>query len=43
MSEKYDIDYDSFFRNNIRDEKGLPENLRSKNDIRMMTNHNFIF
>jgi len=33
MLEKYDIDYDSFFRSNIRDEKGSPENIKSKNDI----------
>ena len=30
---KYDIDYDSFYRSNIRDEKGFPENLQSKHDI----------
>ena len=30
---KYDIDYDSFFCSNIRDEKGLPEILKSKHDI----------
>jgi hypothetical protein len=33
LLEKYDIDYDSFFSNNIRDEKGLPEILNSKHDI----------
>jgi len=30
---KYDIDYGSFFRSNIRDEKGIPEMLLSKKDI----------
>ncbi len=30
---KYDIDYDSFLDSNIRDEKGLPEILKSKKDI----------
>ena len=33
LLEKYDIDYDSFFHSNIRDEKGMPEILISKNDI----------
>ncbi len=33
LLEKYDIDYDSFFRSNIRDEKGCPENLRSESDV----------
>jgi hypothetical protein len=35
LLEKYDIDYDSFFHSNIRDEKGVPEILTSKNDIHM--------
>ena len=30
---KYDIDYESFFHSNIRDKKGLPEILESKEDI----------
>ena len=30
---KYDIDYNSFFTSNIRDEKGLPEILISNNDV----------
>jgi hypothetical protein len=34
---KYDIDYESFFNSNIRDEKGYPELLQSKEDI-----HNFL-
>jgi hypothetical protein len=34
---KYDIDYDSFFQSNIRDEKGIPELLISKDDV-----HEFI-
>jgi len=35
LLEKYDIDYDSFFYSNIRDEKGVPEILISKNDVHM--------
>jgi len=31
--EKYDIDYDSFFHSNIRDEKGVPEILILKKDV----------
>lgn len=34
---KYDIDYESFFNSNIRDDKGYPEILSSKEDI-----HNFL-
>jgi len=34
---KYDIDYESFFHSNIRDEKGYPILLQSKEDI-----HNFL-
>jgi hypothetical protein len=34
---KYDIDYESFFNSNIRDNKGYPEILSSKEDI-----HNFL-
>jgi len=30
---KYDIDYNSFFTSNIRDEKGLPEILISTHDV----------
>lgn len=30
---KYDIDYESFFNSNIRDEKGIPELLQSKDDV----------
>ena len=30
---KYDIDYDSFFSSNIRDDKGYPEILRTKDDV----------
>ncbi len=37
LLEKYDIDYDSFLYCNIRDEKGLPEILKSQDDI-----HEFI-
>ena len=33
MLEKYNIDYDSFFKSDIRDEKGLPEIISSKSDI----------
>jgi len=33
MLEKYDIDYDSFYKSDIRDEKGLPEIISSKSDI----------
>jgi len=33
MLEKYNIDYDSFYKNDIRDEKGLPEIIKSKSDI----------
>ena len=32
---KYDIDYNSFFTSNIRDEKGLPENLTSNDDVHL--------
>jgi hypothetical protein len=35
LLEKYDIDYDSFFHSNIRDEKGMPEILTSKIDVHM--------
>ena len=31
--EKYNIDYDSFYKSDIRDEKGLPEIIKSKSDI----------
>ena len=31
--EKYNIDYDSFFTSDIRDEKGLHEIIKSKSDI----------
>jgi hypothetical protein len=31
--EKYNIDYDSFYKSDIRDEKGLPEIIISKSDI----------
>ena len=34
---KYDIDYESFFNSNIRDDEGYPEILSSKEDI-----HNFL-
>ena len=34
---KYDIDYESFFNSNIRDDKGYPEILISREDI-----HNFL-
>ena len=33
MLEKYNIDYDSFYKSDIRDEKGLPESISSKSDI----------
>jgi len=33
LLQKYDIDYDSFFQGNIRDEKGGPELLRTKDDV----------
>ena len=33
MLEKYNIDYDSFYKSDIRDEKGLPEIIKSKSDI----------
>ena len=33
MLEKYNIDYDSFYKSDIRDEKGLPEIIISNNDI----------
>ncbi len=33
MLEKYNIDYDSFFTSDIRDEKGLQEIIKSNNDI----------
>ena len=32
---KYNIDYNSFFTSNIRDEKGLPENLTSNHDVHL--------
>lgn len=35
MLEKYNIDYDSFFRNNIRDEQGYPENLKTYTDVHL--------
>jgi hypothetical protein len=31
--EKYNIDYDSFYKSDIRNEKGLPEIIKSKSDI----------
>jgi len=31
--EKYNINYDSFYKSDIRDEKGLPEIIISKKDI----------
>ena len=31
--EKYNINYDSFYKSDIRDEKGLPEIIKSNNDI----------
>jgi hypothetical protein len=31
--EKYNIDYDSFYKSDIRDDKGLPEIIKSKKDI----------
>lgn len=34
---KYDIDYESFFNRNIRDDEGYPEILSSKEDV-----HNFL-
>jgi len=38
--EKYNIDYDSFYNSDVRDEKGLPENIKSKNDIhRILLNY----
>jgi len=37
LLEKYDIDYESFFNGNIRDDKGYKEILSSKEDI-----HNFL-
>ena len=30
---EYNIDYDSFYKSDIRDEKGLPEIISSKSDI----------
>ena len=33
MLEKYNIDYDSFYKSDVRDEKGLPEIIKSKSDI----------
>jgi hypothetical protein len=33
MLEKYNIDYDSFYKSDIRNEKGLPEIIKSKSDI----------
>lgn len=33
MLEKYNIDYDSFYKSDVRDEKGLPEIIKSKKDI----------
>lgn len=32
---KYDIDYNSFFSSDIRDEKGFPENLTSNHDVHL--------
>jgi hypothetical protein len=37
LLQKYNIDYDSFYNSNIRDEKGLPEILNSQQDV-----HNFL-
>lgn len=40
MLEKYNIDYDSFYKSDIRDEKGLPEIIKSKSDIyRILLNY----
>ena len=40
MLEKYNIDYDSFYKSDIRDEKGLPEIISSKSDIhRILLNY----
>jgi len=33
LLNKYEIDYDSFFNSNIRDENGYPEELKNKNDV----------
>ena len=30
---KYDIDYNSFFQSNIRDENGYPEELKNRDDV----------
>ena len=30
---KYDIDYNSFFMSNIRDERGYPETIKSHKDV----------
>ncbi len=38
--EKYNIDYDSFYKSDVRDEKGLPEIIKSKGDIhRILLNY----
>jgi hypothetical protein len=34
--EKYNIDYDSFYKSDIRNEKGLPEMIKSKSDIHVI-------
>ena len=40
MLEKYNIDYDSFYKSDVRDEKGLPEIIKSKSDIhRILLNY----
>ena len=36
MLEKYNIDYDSFYKGDIRDEKGLQEIIKSKSDIHII-------
>jgi hypothetical protein len=36
MLEKYNIDYDSFYKSDIRDEKGLPEIIKLKSDIHVI-------
>ncbi len=33
LLKTFDIDYPSFFNSNIRDEKGIPENLTSEEDV----------
>lgn len=35
LLEKYDIDYDSFYNSNIRDNKGISEVLKNKNDVHL--------